>query len=281
MLFRDYGPALASQLERKVSSALTIDLGRMTVSYNLHSLDQAGIWQGGFLDLADTQHQRPRGEGTANPQGESVAGFQGWQWGHDGTLDYPRQGLLPRGPLPKHWLDYHGHYLHGQHVVLSYAIDGREILELPLSDDATSIRRRLRIGPGKELILAVAAHGAGKVVRPGEDDVPTIAIGSVDDFTAAGLLGDRDQMRWNVDAQKRLVLRIPNDNKTREIEIVCKSSRGRSSLLAFETYMKKHRDKPLEVDFDELVAGGPLQWPDTLHTVGYRGLEQGAYASIR
>ena len=156
---RDYGPALASQLERKVSSALTIDLGRLTVSYNLHSLDQAGIWKGGFLDLADTQHHRPRGEGTANPQGELVAGLQGWQWGHDGTLDYPRQGLLPRGPLPKHWLDYHGHYLHGPHVVLSYAIDGREILELPLSDDATSIRRRLRIGPGKELILAAGyAH---------------------------------------------------------------------------------------------------------------------------
>ena len=67
---RDYGPALASQLERKVSSALTIDLGALTISYNLHSLDQAGIWKGGFLDLADTQHLRPTGEGTAIPHGE-------------------------------------------------------------------------------------------------------------------------------------------------------------------------------------------------------------------
>ena len=166
---RDYGPALASQLERKVSSALTIDLGPLTVSYNLHSMDQAGIWKEGFLDLSQTQHQRPRGEGTANPLGERVDGLSVWQWGHNGSLDYSRQGLLPRGPMPGEWMQYRGHYLYGNDVVLSYAIDRREILEMPLSDDPGIIRRRLRIGPGKALTVMLG-RGEQRIRNPTTDD---------------------------------------------------------------------------------------------------------------
>ncbi len=120
---RDYGPALASNLERRVRSALTIRLKEHAIAYDLHTMNQADAWKGGFLDLDDTPHIRNRGEGTAKPKGSSIAALQGWEWGHDGTLDYPRSDLLPRGPMPRHWMDYHGYYLHGEQVILSYAVD--------------------------------------------------------------------------------------------------------------------------------------------------------------
>ncbi len=145
---RDYGPALASQLEREYSSVLTIQLGELTISYDLHTMNQAGIWRHGFLDLSNTQHARDRGEGTANPRGEKMTSLAGWQWGHDGTLDYEREDLLPRGPMPDRWMHYRGHYLSGDRVVLSYTIDGRSILESPHATSDT-ITHSLEIGPAR------------------------------------------------------------------------------------------------------------------------------------
>ena len=59
---RDFGPALASQLGRDISSVLSVKLGDdTTICYNLHSMDQAGLWTGGFLNLLNTQHYRERG----------------------------------------------------------------------------------------------------------------------------------------------------------------------------------------------------------------------------
>ena len=81
---RDFGPALGSQLRREVNSALTLPLGDVSISYDLHSMDVAGLWYGGFLDLDQTQHVRGRGEGTAEPAGTPVTGLDTWQWGHEG-----------------------------------------------------------------------------------------------------------------------------------------------------------------------------------------------------
>ncbi len=109
---RDFGPALASQLGRDLSSVLTVKLGEShTISYNLHSMDQAALWRNGFLNLRSTQHYRERGEGVPEIQGERIAGLQSWQWEHEGTFDYPKEHLLPRGPVPAKWMEYRGHYL--------------------------------------------------------------------------------------------------------------------------------------------------------------------------
>ena len=94
---RDFGPALASQLGRDLSSVLTVKLGDgSTISYNLHTMDQAGLWQGGFLNLKGTQHYRERGEGVPEIQGEEIVGLQTWRWAHEGTFDYPKWQNHPR-----------------------------------------------------------------------------------------------------------------------------------------------------------------------------------------
>lgn len=315
---RDYGPALASQLDTDVTSALTINLGDgegefepMSISYNLHSLDTAAVWRGGFLNLDETQHKRGRGEGYPEPAGDEEPALAGWQWGHEENLDYSREGLLPRGPLPTRWLDYVGHYLHDDDVVLRYRIDGREIHELPaLGGGGESVRRTLRIGPGRALVLSTALGFdtdeaiEGVVARDQVDwddleleedrldldeleDVwgarqtgpatDTVAIsGKFEDvFVASVARGDTDGMTWTIDQEHRMVLRIPADDRPRIVAIDCRAEVDWESIseVAFE-------DSPID-DPAERTRGGDLRWPDVIETIGYPGLESGAYVVDR
>jgi putative heme-binding domain-containing protein len=291
---RDYGPALASQLEREYSSVLTIQLGELTISYDLHTLNQAGIWRQGFLDLSNTQHVRDRGEGTAIPRGEKMTRLAGWQWGHSGTLDYEKEDLLPRGPMPKHWMHYRGHYLFGDRVVLSYTIDGRSILESPLATSDT-ITHSLEIGPGKTLILSVAdvpedttagVYEFGNYGRKStrRDASESIIVASkldkelIGDFMAAGVAGDVDGLEWSIDNRNRLVLQIPAADRTRTIEIIRRAGKGSDQLADFGNSIQSKRNTNSVESPAKLTEGGPLLWPDKITTVGYRGLEQGGYA---
>ncbi len=246
---RDYGPALASQLGRDVSCALTVKLGDRSIAYNLHTMDQVAVWSGGFLDVDQTQHKRGRGEGYPKPRGKPIDSLSLWQWGHDGSLDYPDEDLLPRGPLPSRWLDYHGHYLYGDQIVLSYAIEGREILEVPSSvEGQLAIRQTLRIGSGKALILAVGKSGRG-MGRP-------------------RIQGDTRDVTLETDSKNRWVVKIPADNESRLIDIIRYAEPNEpldsQSLAAIHP--------------QDMIRGGKPRWSQTFETVGYVGLQPGAYA---
>lgn len=293
---RDFGPALASQLERKFSSVLTVKLGSITVSYDLHTMNQAAIWRDGFLDLSNTQHVRGRGEGTANPDGKSVSGLEGWQWGHDGTLDYSREDLLPRGPLPKRWMDYRGHHLHGDKLTLQYSIDGRRISELPEQGPLPqSVRHSLRIGPGESLVLAASQGNqawqrqsilrsdgtqAGRTSGDGENTIALVgdeSNGQLIEFSSVALSGDVKGTKWTIDKRNRLQLTIPADDKVRQIDVLCAAGQGDDALRTFISTANQAQSARDRVDFDQLTRGGPLLWPDVLTTIGYPGLEQDAY----
>ncbi|QDV51807.1 DUF6797 domain-containing protein [Gimesia fumaroli] len=294
---RDFGPALASQLGRITTSALTVKLDdATTISYDLHTLNQAELWQDGFLDLSQTQHIRGRGEGVPQPQGKLLNNLSGWQWGHNGTLDYPQENLLPRGPLPKKWLDYHGHYLHGKQLVLSYQIDGREIFELPqVVKGKTAVRHSLRVAPGNTLVLGTATPIKREAnffgVLTGNETQPlqkqgaaknAIAISGrsqgtqLGPFTASAVTGDISGMNWHVDSQQRLILTIPQDDKPRLVEVICFAGSGTNDLQALRGLLKED-NSVAPVDPQSLTGGGPANWPAVLKTVGYPGLEQGAY----
>ncbi|MCA9139763.1 MAG: c-type cytochrome, partial [Planctomycetales bacterium] len=293
---RDFGPALASQLERKFSSVLTVKVGSITVSYDLHTMNQAAIWRDGFLDLSNTQHVRGRGEGTAIPDGQAIVGLQGWQWGHDETLDYSRDNLLPRGPMPKSWMDYHGHHLHGDKLTLRYSIDGRDISEFPVpGPQPDSIRHSLQIGPGRSLVLAAATGDQAwrrRIILKSDgtqtegnsgDAEHTFAMvgddssGQLGEFSFVAVNGDVTGMRWTIDPQNRLQLIIPADDAVRQFDVHCMTGRGDDALKLCLRSIEQSRSAPDRVDFDQLTGGGPLLWPDVLTTIGYPGLQQGAY----
>ena len=293
---RNYGPALASQLRRDFSSVLNVKLGDYTIAYDLHSLDQAGLWQGG-LDLSQTQHVRDRGEGTADPQQPDIKGWTGWAWGHDGTLDYDRETLLPRGPMPTKWMDYRGHYLFGDRVVLSFTIDGRPIMESPEIENGQLIQT-LEVSGGKPILLAVGKGLDGANVRTGVTSKPTkfelpsrlavsgdagttivLSLIQVDDnlesFTAAAVTGDTSGLRWDVDEQQRMTLTFPEDDQTRVVQIHRGQGEGQQ---AFVEWLESVRVSGVHDPLRNWTAGGELLWPDVLTTVGYQGLEQEGYA---
>lgn len=240
---RDFGPALGSQLNRDFRSVLTIPLGELSISYDLHSMDQAGIWSGDQVDLSETQHARDRGEGTAEPGGEPIASLAGWQWGHDGRFDYSTADFLPRGPMPERWMRYRGHYLNGSNVILSYEIDGRPILEWPTSVD-NGVRHVMQIGPGRSLVLAIGDRAVSKEIA-----------------------GDIDGVSWS-EHKGRAVLSLPADTKTRHIQI----TRGNATK---ETTSEKAFAAS---NINTMTQGGPALWSEVMETTGTLGLEQGAYA---
>ncbi|QDT04111.1 Cytochrome c [Rubripirellula lacrimiformis] len=279
---RDFGPAVASQLRRDYASVLNIRLGETTAAVDLHTMDVAEVWSGDFLDLSQTQHSLPRGEGTANPAGESIESLSGWRWGHaDGgtpTIDYSQEGLLPRGPLPAKWMQYHGHYLHGSDVVLSYSIDGREILERLGSPDPGTLIHDMAIEPGGPLVLCVGSSPKSAKFKqePGTSDTVRIAASAADGSSMLVRMdGDIGGIRWEQDEQSRLVLSIAPDDQPRQVRITV--SANPSPSVASPAFAEI---KPTELvpDLKSMTEGGPLRWPETIHTVGYLGLEKSGYA---
>ncbi|WDQ15321.1 DUF6797 domain-containing protein [Rhodopirellula sp. P2] len=283
---RDFGVALGSQLRRDFPSVLTLPLGELTVSYNLHAMDLAEVWTGGFLDLSETQHQRPRGEGTANPEGTPVAGLAGWQWGHDGDLDYSRAGCLPRGPLPPNWMDYRGYHLHGDEVVLSYQIDGRDVLERAVAIDSRTLSHELWIGPGDSLVLSVGT-GPAEATQWNVDEATGVASLQSSDstneaFTAAIVAGQNRDVSWELASKQRLQLTIPADSSARKMRVIVGVGEAEHERLAFQTLSKKLREQPV-ADLSALIQRAssepaPPRWPGEITTVGTLGLEQDGYA---
>jgi hypothetical protein len=287
---RDFGPALASQLGRDISSVLTFKLKNNTsMAYNLHTMDQAGLWKGGFLDLLSTQHYRERGGGVPTPAGATIEGLQGWRWGHEGTLDYPTKNLLPRGPMPPKWLKYHGHYLHNDQVIFSYAIDGREIHELPRNPKGFgAIEHTLEIGPGDPLKLSVGKieNTSNRVEGFLKTDAKTLDLGNAGEiavlgatgdtgltnFLSAAVLGDTNGVVWTFDTQNRLVIDIPAANDTRVLQVVRFAGNGPATLLSFASYLRsKKAGQPSLTPPSKLVYKNERLWPEGLVTRGELG----------
>ena len=99
-----------------------------------------------------------------------------------------------------------------------------------------------------------------------------------DHFTAAVVIGDRENVSCQTDEQDRLQLRIPAGTNTREIEVVCLTGVGEDAFRSFAEQAKRWRRGSSKLETAKLTAGGPLRWPEIITTVGYRGLEQGGYA---
>ena len=292
---RDFGPALASQLRREFPSVLSIKLGGTTIAYDLHTMNQADVWSGGFLDLSQTQHARPRGEGTANPIGDPLRQLGGWRWGHEGSLEYTRDQWLPRGPMAPDWMRYDGYHVVSDRVILRYQIDGRSVMEMPeIGPHPNSIQHHMNLSPGGELLLSVAGskqqrNDIAGIALPGESElgersadasgsVAVVGVGTnelLGEFVSARVLGDTQGMDWTIDSNHRIVLRIPASDSRRAFTIIRTQANGNDAL---QQQLNAKRDTATPVDLTKLIKDWVPNWPQEFSTVGYPGLQQGAYA---
>ena len=282
---RDYGPALASSLGSEVGTCLTVRLDEeTTIAYDLQVMESPGAWVDGFLNLASTQHYQQRGEGLPSPAGTPLAGLEGWGWGHDGALDWDRSRRPERGPLPREWLDYHGRYVHGERVVLSYAIDGREVLEMPGVDRTSGlpvITHRLRVGPGENPLLLKTCSipdGVAPLVLRFFDEVDpgrwrvAWAMRGDDSWCAYAVTGDGP---FDIDLDGP-TLSFPPSDEPAEVWILRLAGNTDEERSGFRIYLDNVRERPVPPSPLEYTSGGPARWPEELVTRGVLG-QGGAY----
>lgn len=274
---RDFGPVLASQLRRDVGAALTFRLDDdATFVYDTQTMQSAGSWTGGFLDLSNTQHYKQRGEGEAQPGGEPIEGLEGFGWGYGGILNWDESQRPPRGLLPTEWLDYRGHYVHGDQAILSYAVDGREVLDSPGIDRSSGLpvfTHRLNVSAGTAPIRLGLVNGTEfDFEESGGDDqrlgwqMATRRDG--DEFVSVALYGaasfgrqtDRLFASFGASGGDVLILRY--------------AGQGADELAAFRLLVENVRERPLAT-LNYLTSGGPRRWLD-LETGGELG-DGGAY----
>ena len=138
-------PSWGTELERRDSPCASTDDAADRYDLQTHGVGRRS-WTGGFLDLANTQHYQQRGEGNRPPGGEPLLdGLDGLGLGSYGG----KPGLGPRsapgraGPGAARSGSTstvtHGSTASGS--CSRYAIDGREVLELP--------RHRPLFGPAR------------------------------------------------------------------------------------------------------------------------------------
>lgn len=287
---RDYGPVLAAQLGRRVNNGLTFRLpGEIAVCYDLHRMRVAAAWQGGFLDLSETHHEKQRGEQMPRIDGSPLTGLDAWQWGFGGSFDAVDAHKPARGPLREDWLRYRGHYLHGDRAILSYDIEGRGILEsieVAATTEPVALVHTLMVEPGSSpLTLCVGRtqpeRAAGLVSATGPSGVTTTetaatAVVRLGTATAA-VVGESDGCSWSSDTEGRLILTIPSGDARRRLAILRSTLGEADDPGSFRDTAEKQAATGV-IDLAELTRGGPLRWPEVLTTSGTPGAAINGYA---
>jgi len=287
----NYGYAIHSPLKGLSTNVLTVKLDKsIQLSYDLLRMGTVAVWKGD-LDLSETKFTQYRGEGQPFVKGVSLLGIDNWQWLYNNRLDSLKKSTGIRTPLPKQYLDYHGHYVYQKEVVLSYAISGREILEYPQvldNNHQITISQTLRIEPGtqqeqlsigqlkdsvvnfKEGILSVQ----GKFLdgTAGLDGNLLVSMAEkkngVQSFIAAGIIASVPGLKWNIDKSHRLILNIPAGKDVITVRVIRTSGNGNSDLLKFASFYKKQLAIKQFPNLIRMTKGGNSLWVNKVITKG-------------
>jgi len=235
---RDYGPALGSQIGSEINNALTLRLSDdVSVSYDLHRMRLAGVWTDGFLDLSQTQHYRQRGERMPQIEGELVPGLADWGWAFGDSFEISPELKPPRGPVKNPAMNYRGHYLHDERVVLSYEIQGRGVLEtVDHSRDGEKLQltHSLRIEPGDNALqLSVGQlkpNGSPIGMIDSNDRIATVRDGIAGD-SIAFVCGGHESMPDRARMANR-ALHVVAGETARQLDL---GTPGRTTLVRFRT----------------------------------------------
>lgn len=248
------------------AKGLAVSLGpdqRAHVLYDLDTLRVAAAWTGDLLEFGSTLtkiewppppqikggiiFETPNGPGWASPAGRFAD-------------PRPRR----QGPLPKDWVHYRGLYQHGDQVVLKYAVQGVEILELPGVAGGVFTRTLQPLGDLTTLRLAVAAAPEGAELYTGAD--ATAVLGRDLLQTLGVKVAGAPNVAWSLE-DGLLVLTVTNAPAGRPIRLALRRGGGPEdpALAAAPT------------DLRPLTQGGPARWTERPVTAGQRGADDAAY----
>ncbi|MDX1952975.1 MAG: DUF6797 domain-containing protein [Verrucomicrobiota bacterium] len=237
------------------------------VTFDTDLLRYSAGWQGGYITAHGVAFDGSHG---GFP---TVAGDLQWAtkvtpgWSNaDGAFKDPRNE--PFGPLPRDWAAWHGLYVSGDHVILSYSVLGTKIIETPSAmerDGSVAFIRSFDIGDiKKELTLAVCDGTAEVSITDGIAKIPG-PKGTL--FVA--LSGAPKEARLLSGENNRLLLKLPKGSGKSTFNLVLLPADNAEKLGAFTSV------KP---QMPEFKKGGPARWPDPVVTQGVLGNSDGPFA---
>lgn len=311
----DYGLVIASSLDLgkgdTLDRAFTVKVpggegggeGGGAMVYDPDRMRVAAAWRVAegeeFLDLSKTHHKSMKGSQNASPGGEPQFRLgDGAGWAAPEGVDAK---VPDYGPLPKAWVDFHGHYMHGDRLILAYGVGGREVLESPTAveaDGKTIFARDILVEAGEKAVtlqIPLVAHGQDPVKvafwRDGKPvefskvgTVPGDAVGVADTDVASSALLAAVQM-----SKTALDIPLPQwsmDGNNLRLTVLPGKERSFFRLLLhggdadFHDEMAKLAASQVTFpDFDSMTKGGERRWREIVKTGGSLGEPKWGYAA--
>lgn len=203
----------------------------------------------------------------------------GWSRAGDDFRDTRITGRGGRrfGPQDPDVAQWHGHYVHGDQVVLQYRVGNAAVLELGASEGGGLFSRTLNIGPrDTNLVVQVAHQQGGRPWSDGEAagfrEPRTNAAdrGEHSGPIVAALVGAPAAVEWVEGDGNDLRLRVHAGDEPVRFKVVI-GRRGRSNA----GFLARAAGVEPAVDLEPLTRGGPGRWNETLTTesrvLGRRG----------
>ena len=251
----EIGPCLASVValpEGTVAKGLTLRLGTVAegaVCYDTRDLTLRAFWTGGFLRFD------PARFGVISapvPQGEL-------------QLAWPQQPSWGNADV-----QFRGHYLHGERVLLEAQVNGATVLEMPSVEptgDLHLLTRRWEVEPrGQALLLNVLQASAEVQFEQYFRHRLAIVIQG-DEVVAVAVAASHDSARLSHRAGQGVELTFPSS--TRSCRAEATYFRGSHSQL--ESFRASLRLRPPLTSLQRWTRPGPRLWSQTLSTQGELG----------
>ena len=268
----DHGPFFSGTIDSRfpgtgslIKKGIVIRLEGGAVCFDTELLKFASGWAGGFLGFPSG---RDGIEGQPFADGPVAFGTKPESLGcaRAGSFKDPRP--IPYGPLPAAWAKYRGLYLHGNRVILSYAVGDCAVLEEPGIERREGIvffTRTLSLGRTKTAHTLLVCEGGEASGAGGR----TVLLENAGAVTNATLASAPPGVRLT-GSNGRILLKLPASDAPRRLKLaIWRGEAGRAEAA--------HALAP-PVDPAPFLKGGPLRWREPVVTAGKRGTDPGAYA---
>lgn len=145
-------------IEETTEKALIIDLpGEQVICYDAARLSVSGIWKGKLANTEKTHHTSYKGSRPLTPGGSVLyKDIDRIGWTGPDLEDSKGTGQLT----------FHGLFLKGNEVLLSYRVGEREVLELPgANGKGGTITRTFEVGTGREAVNCLVNRGGQSALQ--------------------------------------------------------------------------------------------------------------------
>ncbi len=252
----DYGPTLGGSFGAAVPKGNVTDKGVIVsldkdhttnIIFDTETLRYSVGWTGGYIDFMGVAYSGAHGV-VPKPQGKQIFGTPvGPGWEVSGSFKDPRKDGF--GNIDG--LKWRGLYHCGDQTILSYAVNGVGVLDLPGVDKvetSTEFVRTLKVDASSEPL---------KLLISGPDVNPAAMVLSL----SPGLTEDH--------AGGNQTVTIPAHANPTVYTIAFRVDPTSRARLPYEP--------KTNVDFDALLKGGPARWGQPLVTQGHLGTAAGPY----